>query len=142
MLTTIIANFKYINFFLDPDFSVQFSRELSQNLMNRLDNVSAWELKELDREVSRRSAANLETFTRMHNPNITTGQIQETYELKIAKQQLKSSYFERRIRGMSDFKEIFKKVNNREIHGDKLCEQKELPFSKYLTFELFSEWLD
>ena len=43
---------------------------------------------------------------------------------------------------MADFKEIFKKVNNREIHGEDMCNKKELSYSKYLTHELFSEWLD
>lgn len=43
---------------------------------------------------------------------------------------------------MADFKEIFKKVFNREIHGEDVCIKKELPFSKYLTHELFSEWLE
>ena len=38
---------------------------------------------------------------------MTVGEVSELLELQLALQQLKSSYFELKIRGMNDFKQIF-----------------------------------
>lgn len=38
--------------------------------------------------------------------------VSETYELKLAKQYLMSPYFEKKIRGMAAFKDLFCKIRN------------------------------
>lgn len=60
----------------------------------------------------------VEQYTRMHNAATSAGQISENMELKIALQYLKSPFFELKIRGMNDFKQIFSKVQNRQNNTD------------------------
>jgi len=65
----------------------------------------------------------------MHNTTIVSGQISETFELKIAFQYLKSPFFELRIRGMNDFKHVFGKVQNKATITPEQIQQRELEHS-------------
>lgn len=84
----------------------------------------------------------LEQYTRMHNAATPAGQISENMELKIAFQYLKSPFFELKIRGMNDFKSIFGKVQNRYNNSDEQLQKKEVEYCQYLTFELYSGFLN
>jgi hypothetical protein len=109
--------------------------------MNRLDNLTDTELKEIDKEVPKRIVAVVEAFIQICQPNTKVCEISETYELRIAKKYLTSPFFEKRIRGMAEFKEMFSKVQNSAQNEPKQLKDSDLPHTKYLTFAKYAEWL-
>lgn len=44
------------------------------------------------------------------------------YELRLAQKYLMSAYFEKKIRGMSEFKEIFTKIDNSSRYSAQLIQ--------------------
>ena len=85
---------------------------MRQSLKNRLLNISHVELKETDRDIIQRAINCYESFSRAYDPSIEPGQVSDILECQIALQQLKSSYFEIKLRGMNELKLIFTKVRN------------------------------
>lgn len=86
--------------------------------MSRLDNLTEIEIKEIDRYVPRRIINILETFIKIYQPQTNVYEVSETYELRIAKKYLTCPFFEKRIRGMAEFKEIFVKVENSNNYNE------------------------
>ena len=86
--------------------------------MSRLDNLTEQEIKEIDRYVPRRVINILECFIKIYQPQTNVYEVSETYELRIAKKYLTSPFFEKRIRGMSEFKDIFIKVENSQQYSE------------------------
>jgi hypothetical protein len=80
--------------------------------MNRLDNLTDLEIKDLDRKGAQNIIRVLEVYIKVCQPKTNVYEISEMYELKIAQKYLMSPFFEKRIKGMSEFKEIFLKVDN------------------------------
>ena len=81
--------------------------------MYRLDNLTDMEIKEADRHMTRRVLNVLESFIKIYQPGTNVYEVSETYELRIAQKLLMCPYFDKKIRGMADFKDIFIKVDNR-----------------------------
>lgn len=69
--------------------------------MNRLDNLSDAELRDIDKEVPKMIIGVVEAFIQICQPNCKVCEISETYELIIAKKYLTSPFFDKRIRGMA-----------------------------------------
>jgi hypothetical protein len=68
--------------------------------------------------VPRRIIAILETFIKIYQPQTNVYEVSETYELRIAKKYLTCPYFEKRIRGIAEFRDIFVKVENSNNHSE------------------------
>lgn len=75
--------------------------------MGRLDNMTDIELKEADKDLPKIIINVVEAFINICQPNTKVCEISETYELIIAKKYLTCPFFEKRIRGIAEFKEIF-----------------------------------
>ena len=56
----------------------------------------------------------LEHFIKIYQPQTNVYEVSETYELRIAQKYLMSPFFDKKIRGMAEFKDIFNKVENRQ----------------------------
>ena len=89
----------------------------------------------------RRAFYLVECYSRMHNSQIVSGQVSDTFELSMALQYLKSQIFELKIRGMNEFKFIFLKVQNRATNSEEQLRARDLEFCQYLTFDKFSQFL-
>jgi len=63
-------------------------------------------------------------------------EVAESFELKIAERFLKSQFFEKRVKGMNEFKEIIKRIRLTQA-GDKDPQTS----VKWLNYERFSEWV-
>jgi hypothetical protein len=109
--------------------------------MNRLDNLTDTELKEVEKEVPHKIINVVEAFVTICQPNTKVSEVSEIYELRIAKKYLTSPFFEKKIRGMAEFKDIFIKVQNKNNYDAKTLNLKELPFTNYLTFPYYAEWM-
>ena len=107
LVAILLSQFKYLPVFCDKQFTNSFASDVSQTLMSRLDNLTDQEIKEIDRYVPRRIISILETFIKIYEPQTNVYEVSETYELRIAKKYLTCPFFEKRIRGMAEFKEIF-----------------------------------
>lgn len=77
--------------------------------------------------------------------SIATGcdrfEVLETYELEIAKRFLMCPYFEKRIKGMKEFKFIQEKVLNRLLKNVPERRQAQLPCAQFLDMKSFSHWI-
>lgn len=78
-----------------------------------MDNLTETEIKEIDRFQTRQVLNVLEVFINIYQPQTNVYEISETYELRIAQKYLMSPFFDKKIRGMAEFKDIFNKVENR-----------------------------
>lgn len=86
--------------------------------MQRLDTLTDHEIRSMDRYMARKILNVLEAFIKIHQPQSNIFEVSETYELKIAQKYLMSPFFDKKIRGMADFKEIFNKVENKRRNTD------------------------
>jgi len=136
-----LSQFKLLQHYAEKTFVERFASDMSNTLMDRLDNITDGELKEIDKEVPKRIIAVIESFVTVKQPNTKAYEISETYELIFAKKYLTSSFFEKRIRGMAEFKDIFAKVQTSNNHTEKQIKDNDLKHTKYLTYPKFSEWL-
>ena len=120
--------------YAEKTFVQKFAGEVTKTLLDRLDNLTDVELKEVDKEVPQQIINVVEAFINICQPNTNVSEVSEIYELRIAKKYLTSPYFEKKIRGMAEFKEIFTKVQNKNNFDENTLKQKELPYTRYLTF--------
>mmetsp|Transcript_8862 Transcript_8862/g.8245 ORF Transcript_8862/g.8245 Transcript_8862/m.8245 type:complete len:80 (+) Transcript_8862:1074-1313(+) len=73
--------------------------------------------------------------------NQDANEVGELYELKIAEKYLKSPFFERRVRGINDLKDIFYKVKNTQTMSKHQLEHQNVEYAKWLNFERYANWL-
>jgi len=118
-----------------------FANEVTQTLSYRLDNLTDQEIKEVDRSTTRRVLNVLESFIRIYQPGTNVYEVSETYELRIAQKLLMSPYFDKKIRGVADFKDIFIRVDNRQRYSEHEIRQNDLPVCRFLEMQRVSHWI-
>lgn len=138
LMCMCLSQFNKLQNYCQSSFIIPFAKKISQGVMKRLDNLMNAELKEIDRDVPRRMIRVLEMFILMFESPNEVYERSETYELRIAKKYLTCPYFEKRIKGMAEFKDIFNKVRNFKGQ-DK--EKSEIVGTRFLDFAKFSKWL-
>ena len=89
-------------------------------------------MRDTEREIIQKAISYYESFSRIYDSSILPGQVSEMFECRIALQYLKSSFFEIKLRGMSELKSIFTKVRNSGMYSEEQIKGKELPFCRYL----------
>ena len=109
--------------------------------MHRLDNLTDQEIKEIDRYQTRRVLNVLEVLIKVHQPQTNVFEVSETYELRIAQKLLMSPFFDKKIRGMAEFKDIFTKVENRQNFKENEIKRDNIPVCRFLNFQNFSNWI-
>ena len=67
--------------------------------------------------------------------------VSETQELRIAQKLLMSPFFDKKIRGMAEFKDIFIKIENRKRYTDTQIMQNDIAVCRFLDYSTFSEWI-
>lgn len=87
-----------------------FSHKVIDLIQNRLDYINETELKEINSRVAKSILQILEKFIQISDPKRDASKISETYELRIALKLLKCPFFERKLRGMTEFKEMFRRI--------------------------------
>ena len=109
--------------------------------MHRLDTLNDQEIKEIDRSKTRKILNVLETFIKIHQPQTNVYEVSETYELKIAQKLLFSPFFDKKIRGMAEFKEIFTKIENQRRYREHEIRQNDIQVCHFLNFQNLSDWI-
>ena len=141
LVAIILGQFRLLPDYCDKQFTNSFASDVSQSLMGRLDHLTDQEIKEIDRTVPRRIISILETFIKIYQPQTNVYEVSETYELRIAKKYLTCPFFEKRIRGMAEFKEIFVKVEAAATGSEQQLKGGERAPARFLTFPAFAEWV-
>ena len=141
LVAILLAQFKHLPTYCDKQFTNTFASDVSQTLMFRLDNLTEQEIKEIDRYVPRRIVNILETFIKIYQPQTNVYEVSEIWELRIAKKYLTCPFFEKRIRGMAEFKEIFAKVETTRMYTEQQIKSNELAFARFLTVQTYAEWI-
>ena len=85
-----LSQFKYLHNYVEKTFVERFASDMSNTLMDRLDNITDVELREIDKDVPKRIIAVIESFVTVKQPNTKAYEISETYELIFAKKYLTS----------------------------------------------------
>lgn len=99
----------------------------------RLDNLSENEIKELDKDILRDIIDVMKYYILVIDPQ-NADQIAEIYELKIAQKYLRCPFFEKRVRGINELKEIYYKVLNSTNRG----RSDQYEYTKWLNSEKYS----
>lgn len=68
-------------------------------------------------------------------------QVQELWELEIAKRYLMCPFFEMRIKGMKEFKHSQNKIVNTALYSGPEHKKQNLEYSNYLTCQSYAEWI-
>lgn len=120
----------------DKNFGAQFADNVQKALTIRLDNLSENEIKELDKDILRETIEVLKQYILVIDP-ANADQIAEIYELKIAQKYLRCPFFEKRVRGINELKEIYYKVMNSQNRG----RNTDTEYTKWLTPEKYANWI-
>jgi hypothetical protein len=79
--------------------------------MYRLDNLSENEIKELDKDILRGIIEVNKDYMMIIQPQ-ETDKVSELKELQIAQKYLRCPFFEKRVRGINELKEIYHRASN------------------------------
>jgi len=138
---TVLTQFCNLQHFFEVQQNNLFASEVSQTIMHRLDNLTEQEIKEIDRYQTRCILNVLETFIKIYQPQTNVYEVSETYELRIAQKYLMSPFFDKKIRGMAEFKDIFNKVENRQRYTESEIRRDDRAVCRFLNFQNFSNWI-
>ena len=97
--------------FADKTFVNQFADDVKKALIYRLENLSDMDIKELDKDIIRETVDVLKNYIILIDPD-NANKMAELYELHLAHRYLKCPFFEKRVRGINELKEIYYKVYN------------------------------
>jgi len=137
----VLTQFCNLSSYFEVNQTNLFASEVCQTIMHRLDNLTDQEIKEIDRTQTRQVLYVLETFIKIYRPQTNVFEISETYELRIAQKYLMSPFFDKKIRGMAEFKDIFNKVENRQRFTENEIRRDETQVCRFLNFQNFSNWI-
>lgn len=133
----ILRAFSYVFENLEKEFSIKFAEDVCSALIYRLDNLSENEIKELDKDILRGIIEVLKEYMFIIQPS-EADKLAELRELQIAQKYLRCPFFEKRVRGINELKEIYQKVLNSSI---KNRNNDQYQYTKWLNAEKYSQWL-
>lgn len=107
----VLRAFQNIQEIADRAFVNEFSAQICSALMFRLDNLSENEIKELDKDILRGIIEVYKDYLMIIQPS-EADKMSELKELQIAQKYLRCPFFEKRVRGINELKEIYSKVIN------------------------------
>jgi hypothetical protein len=100
--------------------------------MYRLDNLSESEIKESDKDILRGIIEVHKDYLMIIQPQ-DADKLSELKELQIAQKYLRCPFFEKRVRGINELKEIYQKVIN-SLSKNRTAE---IGYTKWLTPEKY-----
>jgi hypothetical protein len=104
---------------LDRNFAQKLAEDVCSARIYRLDNLLENEIKELDKDILHGIIEVLKDYMIIINPN-DADKIGDLKELQIAQKYLRCPFFEKRVRGINELKEIYNKVQNAANNGRKM----------------------
>lgn len=102
--------FRNCNTIFAPTFTQAFVTSVRDIVVQRLSNMSEKELKEIDKESVGRVLNDLKDFMLLTFTDIETAELIERNQLNIALRFLKSTYLEKRLKGISEIKTMIERI--------------------------------
>ena len=158
MFSLMTLPFRNCNEIFAKTFANQFVLSIRDIVMNRLRNMTEKELKEIDKESVSFMLLNLKDFLTLSLDDIQTAEIIEQNQLMISLRFLKSTYLEKRLKGITDIKTMIERIeqaiklnsmknvqimqkfkgNNMDVDmvGNKILKP-----PKWLTAETMKDWI-
>lgn len=121
----------------ENNFSTQLAGEVCSAILDRLDNLSENEIKELDKDILKGIIDVHKEYMVIIEPKEEAEKFAELRELHVAEKYLRCPFFEKRVRGINELKEISFKVMNSLVKN----KGEQLEFSKWLTVDSYCAWL-
>lgn len=110
LISLLTSAFRTCNSIFAPTFAAHFTRQVKDILVYRLNNMTEKELKEIDKESISRVLTELKDFLTLSMNDLETAELIEINQLTIALRFLKSTYLEKRLKGISDIKSMIERI--------------------------------
>ena len=143
MLQILMINISNINVFLNKDFSSKLMPSIKEQLVRRLKYISDKEIKDIDKDALSKFMLRVQTLLIHHYPKEEVFLLTETAELELALRFLTCPYFEKRLRGINEIKELTEKIDSFEqANRDPSGGMKNMgKMTRYLNAKMFIDWV-
>ena len=110
MISLLVSPLRTCHSILSPSFSNQLVATVRDIVLQRISNMTEKELKEIDKESASRVLGELKDFFTLSMTDVETAELIEKNQLNIALRFLKSTYLEKRLKGISEIKGMIEKI--------------------------------
>jgi hypothetical protein len=110
MISLLTIPFRNCNYIFSAEFSKFFVDTIRDIIVKRLTNLSDKEVKEIDKEIVGRVLIELKDIFTLSYTDIQAAEIIESSILNISLKFLRSSYLEKRLKGISEIKLLIERV--------------------------------
>lgn len=104
VMSLLVLPFRQCNSVFDAIFKQGFINEVKDILVHRLKTMTEKELKEIDKESVSYILFAMKEFFTLSMSDVETAELIETTQLNMALRFIKSTYLEKRLKGISDIK--------------------------------------
>jgi ubiquitin carboxyl-terminal hydrolase 9/24 len=110
MISLLVAPFRQCNTIFSPTFSQHFTTAVREIVSQRLFSMTEKELKEIDKESVSRVLKDLKDFFLLSMDDVETAKFIELNNLNISLRFLKSTYLEKRLKGLQEIKTMISSI--------------------------------
>jgi tetrahydrodipicolinate N-succinyltransferase len=115
LVMRLLSSFQSMFIYTEVEFSQMFAQSVCVAITTRLDNLQESEIKELEKDILHEVIQVFKEYMLIIQSPEEADQAAELRELQVAQKYLKCPFFEKRVRGINEFKEIYFKVMNASI---------------------------
>lgn len=150
VMSLLVQPFKQCNTVFEAGFSQKFVGQVREILVQRFSSMTEKELKEIDKETVSGVLFNMKDFFTLAMTDVETAELVEKTQLSMALRFLKSTYLEKRLKGISDIKAIIERVEHAMTRKNALTKMnaefdtigtKSLRPMKFITPDFLKQWL-
>lgn len=110
MISLMTLPFRACNLIFSEEFSKYFSEAIKDIVCSRLNSMTDKDVKEIDKEIVGRVLSELKDIFTLSMNEVKAAEIIEQNLLNVSLKFLKSSYLEKRLKGISDIKLMIERV--------------------------------
>ena len=110
MISLLVSPFRTCNTVFAPTFAASFTAQVKDILLSRLNNITEKELKEIDKDSISRTLTEMKDFFTLSFSDLQTAELIEMNQLNMALRFVKSTYLEKRLKGISDIKSMIERI--------------------------------
>lgn len=140
LVMRLLSCFQSMFAFTDADFSNAFAQSVCIAVTTRLDNLQESEIKELEKDILHDVIYVFREYMLVIQTPAEADQAAELRELQVALKYLRCPFFEKRVRGINEFKEIYHKVMNASVKS-RSQNPDQYKVTKWLSAPKFAEWI-
>ncbi len=112
LVSIMTAPFKNCNLIFSATFTEHFVTSVKEIVFQRIRNMSEKEIKEIDKEVVSKVLNDIKDFLNLHYTEAQTSELVESNQLFMAHRFLKSTYLEKRLKGLNHIKNMIDRIES------------------------------